>query len=625
MAAAIVARGAASALGVGTAAFEVGAAHEPARAAWATRGPGKPFARVTECEAARTERPRALLELGLVQLVAELDARDTEWRARRLGVVIGSSSGALAALERRLALGAEAAPDEGWERSSYFAPLSVVNRVVGRNPERLVSIYGACASSALALGLGLRWLELGLCDLVIAGGYDAESDWVGAGFDSLKATSAGPPRSFRADRDGMALGEGVALVALSRKAARAHGFVLGFGATSDAVHITAPDRTGRGLARAAQHALADAALPASAIDFVSVHGTGTSYNDASEATALGLVFGPSAHELPLHAFKPAVGHTLGAASALESLAALDALERGVLPASACSGEPMPGLPSMLLERSRPAPLTHCLKLATAFGGANAALVLGREEPRTPARERPARPVHLVAAGSIVYELALERVQPELVSAVERLPRSDALSELAVAAAAEVLTRARGQRLVIDRARTGVVIGTVGATLDADADFGARILERGSEHAEPRRFPATSPNACAGHVAIAFGLSGLAHAVGAGAGAALEALEVARDWLAAGDLDAVLVIAAESGGPTSQRVLAASGLASLPRGALALLLSVEPTGVLLDDLLSRRPSHEPVAAQTLGFHAFEALCQAAGLPGSTGFGSVRPPE
>jgi 3-oxoacyl-[acyl-carrier-protein] synthase-1/3-oxoacyl-[acyl-carrier-protein] synthase II len=497
-------------------------------------------------------------------------------------MVIGSSSGALAALERQLAGAGDAsdASDADWSRTSYFAPLTGVASVLGKRPERLVALYGACASSALALGLGMRWLELGLCELVIAGGYDAESDWVGAGFDSLKATSAGPPRPFREDRDGMALGEGAALLALAPVARRAYGFLLGFGATSDAVHITAPDRTGRGLARAAERALGDAGVPASAIDFVSVHGTGTSYNDASEATALGLVFGERANQLPLHAFKPAVGHTLGAASALESLAALNALERGLLPASASSGAPMAGLPSTLLEHNRPAAVAHCLKLATAFGGANAALVLGREQQSM--RPRHARPVYLVAAGPAVDRLDLERVVPELVAPVERLPRSDALSGLAVAAGAAALARAHSVGLNIDRPRTGVVVGSVGSTLDADAEFGARISARGAEHAEPRRFPATSPNACAGHVAIAFGLTGLAHAVGTGAEAALEALEVARDWIAAGDVDAVLVIAVEQGGPTSERVLAASGLAPVRPGARGLVLAAEPLGPELDE-------------------------------------------
>ncbi|HEY6081572.1 MAG TPA: beta-ketoacyl synthase N-terminal-like domain-containing protein [Polyangiaceae bacterium] len=626
MAVAIVARGAASALGLGPAAFAVGEAHETARMAWSTRASGKPFARVTASAAGRVERPRALLELGLQQVVEQLTADDPAWRARRLGLVIGSSSGGLAALERQLGPAAgEPSAEGGWARCSYFAPLQGLSGVLGKSPERLVSLYAACASSALALGLGLRWLELGRCELVIAGGYDAESDWVGAGFDSLKATSAAPPRSFRADRDGMALGEGVALVALTRAAARAYGYIVGFGASSDAVHITAPDRSGRGLARAAQQALCDAALPARAVDFVSVHGTGTSYNDASEARALGLVFGERASELPLHAFKPAVGHTLGAASALEALAALDALERGLLPASAGSGAPMPGLPSTLLERNQPAAAKYCLKLATAFGGANAALVLGRGRDAQPARTLAARPVHLVAAGAAVHQLELERVLPELVCAVERLPRSDLLSELAIAAGADLLAQARARGVSLERARTGVVVGSVGATLEADAEFGVRILARGPEHAEPRRFPATSPNACAGHVAIAFGLGGLAHAVGSGAGAALEAFEVACDWLAAGDVDAVLVLAAEHVGPTSARVLAASGIPALEQGARGLLLAVAPGGPRVDaELLARLPGGRD-SLENLGFRAFEAVCQAAGLPGSAAFGSVRRPE
>lgn len=624
MAVAIVARGAASALGLGSAAFGVGEANEPALAAWSTRASGKPFARVTACGAERVERPRVLLELGLQRVVEQLTAHDPAWRARRLGVVLGSSSGGLAALERQLGLAAgEPSEDADWARCSYFAPLAGLSTVLGKAPERVVSLYAACASSALALGLGLRWLELGRYELVIAGGYDAESDWVGAGFDSLKATSAAPPRSFRAERDGMALGEGVALVALTRASTRAYGFIVGFGASSDAVHITAPDRTGSGLARAAQQALADAALPAVGVDFVSVHGTGTSYNDASEATALGLVFGERASELPLHAFKPAVGHTLGAASALEALAALGALERGLLPASACEGAPMPGLPSTLLERNQPTDAKFCLKLATAFGGANAALVLGRDSQ--PARTLAPRTVHLVAAGAVVHQLELERVLPELSCAVERLPRSDRLSELAVAAAAEALVQARARGVSLERARTGVVVGSVGATLEADAEFGVRILARGPEHAEPRRFPATSPNACAGHVAIAFGLGGLGHAVGSGASAALEALEVACDWLAAGDLDAVLVVAVEHVGPTSERVLAASGIGPLEQGARALLLTVAPWGPPLGAELLRRPPGGRAAAENLGFRAFEAVCQAAGLPGWTAFGSVRRPE
>jgi 3-oxoacyl-[acyl-carrier-protein] synthase II len=315
--------------------------------------------------------------------------------------------------------------------------------------------------------------------------------------------------------------------------------------------------------------------------------------------------------VPLHAFKSVVGHTLGAAGALESLAALSALEHGVVPASASYGQPMPELPAPVPARNVAAPVEHCLKLSTAFGGANAALVLSRSA--TPTEPRPTRAAYLAATGARATALDVARVQPLMRAALERLPRSDALSELCVAAAAELLHVVAGCGLELDPLRTGVVVGSASASLQADADFGERILARGAEHAEPRRFPATSPNACAGHVAIAFGLGGPSHAVGAGAGAGLEALEVARDWLRAGDADAMLVVAAEHAGHAAQQVLLALGL-TLPNGAQAVLLTRQPPGQSL--------------AETPRFADFPALCQwaaAAGLPGPEAFGSVRPPE
>jgi 3-oxoacyl-[acyl-carrier-protein] synthase II len=619
---AIVAFGAASALGVGRAAFDVGGPGERPRVAWSKRTAGKPFARVLDCQAERAARPRALLELGLAQVVEQLDLRDPAWRRLRLGVIVGTSSGGFAALEQGLTAGS--GPEHAsWGQSAYFAPLAGIAACLGRPPERLVSLHAACASSTLALGLAMRWLELDEVELVIAGGYDAESDWVCAGFDALKATSSAAPRPFRVERDGMALGEGVALLALKRAGESGHGFVSGFSCTTDAVHITAPDRSGQSLARAAVGALSDAALTASDVGFVSVHGTGTSFNDAAEAAALRRIFDGSPGALSVHAFKPAVGHTLGAAGALEALAALSALENGVLPASASPGTPMPELPAQLLEQNVPSDAQHCLKLSTAFGGANAALVLSRHA--APTRRRARRPVYLVAAGSVCTELDVSRVADLLLAPSERLPRSDELSALAVAAAAEALRSAAQQGFTYDRARTGVIVGSVGATLQANAEFGVRLLARGRDHAEPRRFPGTSPNAGAGHVAIAFGLGGLSHAVGAGPQAACEALEVARDWLSAGDAEALLVVAAEQAGSTARLVLERQGLTAPAQGSFALLLATAPVGPLLDQELlasARRLGLEP---ENLGFRGLEAFCRAVGLPGPGGFGTVRPPE
>lgn len=606
MSAAVLAFGAASALGVGEAAFDVGAAGAEPPDVWSERDGGKSFARVQQLAAPHVERPRAIFELGLQQLLAELDALRPGWRDLRIGVAIGTSSGGLAAFER-----ARAGEGVPLSDCAYFSPLQGLEAALGRRPERLVSLYAACASSTMALGLGLRWLALGDVELALVGGYDAESDWVCHGFDALKATSAGKPRPFRAERDGMALGEGVALVALGRDdGGRALGYVRGFAATTDAVHITAPDRTGQALARAATSALSDAGLAPERVDFVSVHGTGTSFNDAAEAAALKRVFGNAAPQLALHAFKSVVGHTLGAAGALESLAALSAFQHGVVPASAGDGTPMAELPARVLARNVAAPVSHCLKLSTAFGGANAALVLATSPGESTAS--PLREVHLAAVGESVTALEPARVVPWLRSAPERLPRSDALSELCVAAAAELFRSIREAGLVLDLARTGVVVGSASASLQADAEFGARILERGPEHAEPRRFPATSPNACAGHVAIAFGLGGPSHAVGAGPEASTEALQVARDWLRAGDADAMLVIGAENVGEGAHAVIDAL---RLPRqtGGRALLLTHNGPGWLLG-------RGEPAE-----FGRLVEAAEAGRLPGAMAFGTVRPPE
>jgi 3-oxoacyl-[acyl-carrier-protein] synthase-1/3-oxoacyl-[acyl-carrier-protein] synthase II len=377
------------------------------------------------------------------------------------------------------------------------------------------------------------------------------------------------------------------------------------------------------LARAAASALAEAAVLPEAVDLVSVHGTGTSFNDAAEAAALGQVFARASSAKPLHVFKTCVGHTLGAAAGLEALAALTAFERGVLPASRSSGSPMPELQGRVLDVNESAHPQHCLKLSTAFGGANAALVLSS---RPAARHlRVPRSVYVWAAGRPAFELEPLRVRDQLLVPIERLPRSDRLASLAVAAGAEALRAARAAGFELDRLRTAVVVGSMGATLELDAEFAARVIERGREHAEPRRFPGTSPNAAAGHVAIAFGLGGLSHAVGTGSAAAVEAVEVARDWLAAGDADVALVIAAEQAGPTSRRVFEARGLEPPSSGASALLLGCVPHGPALDSGLLTSLREAAQAAGAAGFAAFPAFGRAAGLPSPEAFGSVRPPE
>ncbi len=412
-------------------------------------------------------------------------------------------------------------------------------------------MLSACSSSTVALGLGTRLLESGRVDLVIAGGFDALTLFIAAGFESLRATSQALPQPFRVGREGMALGEGAALVALARsgespsgdqRASRSSeedeprhraaplGYVLGFGASSDAVHITAPDRTGSGLARAAERALADAGLPPSRVDLVSAHATATPYNDAAEANAIELVLGAAAERAVVQPFKAVIGHTLGAAGALESLSALRSLQSAILPAAPGTGAVEPHLRARLLDRNTAGNPAFALKLSSAFGGANAALVLGTRRPERPPLRSP-RSVRLELVGTPCFDLDEGALAARLGVDPLRIARLDPLSRLGVAASANVLA-GRGAPLPEG---AGVVVGSMGATLDRNEAHHARLRERGARGAEPRRFPSTSPNLVAGECSILFGLKGPAFAVGGGPSAALEALLTGYDLIEAATL------------------------------------------------------------------------------------------
>lgn len=545
MSALVVAFGAISALGVGSAAFDPGKLGEPAPSAvrrdpeLAAAGLAKPFAaRAAEpVPEPGTDRAAALLEAAMDQLLVELEQRMPDFRQLRIGLALGTSGGGMSSFQELVAR-----VDSGREverelarSSAYFGPLQRVTSRLGAPPALRTQLLAACASSTFAIGHALSWLALDVADLVIAGGYDALSSFIAAGFECLGATSA-RPAPFRRARDGLALGEGAALLALCRSAHAPLGGVLGFGASSDAQHVTAPDRTGAGLAAAARLALADAGLDAAAIGLVSAHGTGTSYNDAAEAKAIEAVLGPSAPRVVVHAFKASIGHTLGAAGALESLSAITALERDLAPATSGSGEREPALTARLLDRAESGPAAACLKLSSAFGGANAALVLSAPGAPGEARAHPvARPVSLLGVGSVIEDVDPAELRGRVLTDPIKLARMDPLSLSCVAAALSV------RRLADLPEASAVVVGTAAATLEIDADFERRRLKRG---AEPRRFPATSPNLCAGECTIALGLRGPSFSVGAGPAAAVEALLVAHDWVSAGRVERALVIAAE---------------------------------------------------------------------------------
>ncbi len=589
----VIAAGAVSALGLGEDAYRAAEEGAVARSGLrrdddlAAAGLAKPFAGRAPAVlpgGAFEDRATSLLACALEQALGDLDLARPGWRADRIGVAIGTSSGGMLSAERFFALRAAGAPDADLasvaRAATYFAPIDDALLAAGLGPDAIVArahLLAACAASTLAIGIGLRWLDRGACDVVLAGGYDGVSVFVAAGFEVLRATTASSPRPFCVGRDGMSLGEGAGVVALVRdrdlRGAKVLVRVVGFGASTDAVHITAPDRTGGGLARAAAAAIADAAVDPASIGLVSAHATATPYNDAMESKAIARIFEGSPAPV-VHPFKAQIGHTLGAAGVLEALAAAHALAVGVAPAAAGAGPHDPEASAVLLERGERRPLERALKLSAAFGGTNAALVLSTTP--TARAPRPPRPVYVRAIAHVVTADLVALAEATGI-ARDRLARLDALGRLGLAAVAALATAVG--REAIEGA--GIVAGHALATIDTNELFDARRRSRGAAHVEPRLFPSTSPNAVAGECAIAYRLTGPGFAVGGGLDGGTEALGLAAELCAAGDAEAMVVLAADDAGPAARDLLRAAGLGDRPlvAGAVAMLVTARPEGAV----------------------------------------------
>jgi 3-oxoacyl-[acyl-carrier-protein] synthase-1 len=232
------------------------------------------------------------------------------------------------------------------------------------------TVSTACSSSAKAVVDATQLIRLGLCDAVLAGGVDSLCMTSLYGFEALELVSRRPCRPFDAERDGLSIGEGAGFLLLERDAEGPH--LLGYGETSDAVSMSTPPPDGAGAAAAMRAALASAGVCPGRVGFLKLHGTATPANDSAESAAAAAVL-PAA---PAASFKGLIGHTLGAAGAVEAVMCLDAMEAGILPGSAGLAAPDPALPGLIQARAVPAEYDVALCNAFGFGGSNCALVLG---------------------------------------------------------------------------------------------------------------------------------------------------------------------------------------------------------------------------------------------------------
>lgn len=240
------------------------------------------------------------------------------------------------------------------------------------NPVRVIS--NACISGVLAINTGAMMLQSNQFDHVVVVGGDLVTRFVVSGFMSFLSLSPKPCKPFDQDRDGLSLGEAAGTVILERTSTPKSGEILfkGGASANDANHISGPSRTGEGSYIAIQNAMTEASLPSNKIDHINAHGTATRYNDDMESIAIqrsGL------QHTPVNSFKGSWGHTLGAAGIIETAALIQSMkENTVLPTA---GFEIPGTTEHLEVSKKPVstPLTTCLKLASGFGGCNAALII----------------------------------------------------------------------------------------------------------------------------------------------------------------------------------------------------------------------------------------------------------
>ncbi len=321
-------------------------------------------------------RNNALLLSVATKLAPTVELLKAQYGADRIGIVLGSSTSGIAEGEVAVAAHLQTGsfpPAYHYTQQEIAAPSEFLARTLDtRGPAWTIST--ACTSGAKALASGARLLALGVCDAVIVGGADSLCHLTVEGFLSLAAVSDQLCNPFSKNRRGINIGEGAALMVLTRVPGQIR--LAGIGETSDAHHISAPEPEGRGAEAAMRAALSMAALAPDAVDYINLHGTATEQNDRMESYAVARVFGP---DIACGSTKALTGHTLGAAGALEAVFCLLALQRadGALPRQLWDGVADPELASLknLGARKVNKPLRYAMSNSFAFGGNNISLIL----------------------------------------------------------------------------------------------------------------------------------------------------------------------------------------------------------------------------------------------------------
>jgi 3-oxoacyl-[acyl-carrier-protein] synthase II len=443
---------------------------------------------------------------------------------------------------------------------------------------RARSVCSACSGGANAILLGGAWIRAGRAHRVLAGGADGLCRLTFTGFNSLNAVAPDACRPFDRRRSGLGLGEGAAFVVLeSEVSVRERGSVplaelAGWAVGSEAHHITIPEKEGDTAAALVAKALARSGLSSRDLEYVNAHGTGTPLNDAMEATALRKALGKDADRVPVSSCKGQIGHTLGAAGAIEAAVTVLAIARGELPPTGGLEDPDPECNLVhVVGRGKKARVRAALSNSFGFGGTDTVLLftgpdMACERPSSSKRTRI-----VVTGGATLGALGLrasdasraylDKGSPPSgdpiafeskdyfdLSRARRMDRSARLLTMGMQVA---LSEAGGASAMTD---LGAVAGSAYGTVDASAEFIQRIYEKGGRLASPMVFPNLVPSSPVGHAAIYLGVRGPVLATADLGVTAEAAFALACELIEAGEADAMLAGGVEEHSAITDRVL-----------------------------------------------------------------------
>ncbi|HSR68361.1 MAG TPA: beta-ketoacyl-[acyl-carrier-protein] synthase family protein [Acidobacteriota bacterium] len=483
---------------------------------------------------------------------AELAQADDLYRPHRCGVVMGTTSGEPLIVEQYNDALKAGRVDAFADRLFTQYPCSTLAHRVADEllwTGGALTIPNACAAGNFAIGYARDLILGGRLDMALAGGSDAFSRIPYAGFGRLGAIAPDLCRPFDRDRQGMIPGEGAATLVLEsgdsarRRGARIYAEVLACGASCDAHHMTAGHPDGDGAVRAIEAALLESGLDPDDIDYICAHGTGTPTNDRIESRAVHRVFGERARKLPMSSIKSMMGHTMGAASAIEAAACALAIHTGEVPPTINFQTPDPDCPiDCVPNTARRVNPKVVLNNAYAFGGTNASLCLRQWDPPSRKEGRPSMKADLsgiavTGMGVITHDSDLD---PKAVLGGKGLRVLDRPARLLACAAKFAVEDAHlGDLLAQDPSSIGLVNGTLVGGLQSIADFDRSILEDSPRFVNPAAFAATVINAPAGQTAIKLGLQGLNSTITSGMTSSLTAIAYAAQALRAGRARALL--------------------------------------------------------------------------------------